>query len=269
MDVILSWSKKQSQTAARVFREWLPKVLPGIKPWHSKYDIEKGTRWFDELQKYLDGAKACIVFITPENAMSPWLYWETGAISSTKGDKKQGEQGPRIFPVLINVGTYDISDTPLSLYQASLATKDDLLLMIETLNDSLVTPLDELRLRGLFEKHWEELERQLEKIKEIGISPQIVNLVKGLRKLEQRFNREWDAAHSTSNAAVNDFIEELRAELTRLTAKIGDREKHFTKELENELYSLRSNRPSYTPTGVENLKQLFPEVISKILAKYE
>ena len=76
MDVLLSWSKKQSREAATAFHQWLPKVLPGITPWHSKYDIDKGTRWFSELQTYLEGAKACIVFITSENIDSPWIYWE-------------------------------------------------------------------------------------------------------------------------------------------------------------------------------------------------
>ncbi len=80
---------------------------------------------------------------------------------------------------------------------------------------------------------------------------------------------EWDAVHNTNHVAENSFIDELRTQLTRLTDRIDDREKNFTKELEKELYKLRNNPSDYAATGVESLKQLFPEVVSRILVKYE
>jgi TIR domain len=84
MDVLISWSGRQSRSVAEALRVWLPKVIPSLKPWISTQDIDKGSRWFNEIQKYLGNAKGCIVCLTPENVTSPWIYRETGAIALTQ-----------------------------------------------------------------------------------------------------------------------------------------------------------------------------------------
>ena len=40
MDVLISWSKKQSKEMAAVFHAWLPKVVPGFRI----LDVEQGHR---------------------------------------------------------------------------------------------------------------------------------------------------------------------------------------------------------------------------------
>ena len=77
MDVLISWSKKQSKEMAVVFHSWLPKVVPGFKPWMSSKDIDKGKQWFSELQDFLGEASSCVIFVTAENVRSPWIYYET------------------------------------------------------------------------------------------------------------------------------------------------------------------------------------------------
>ena len=77
MDVLISWSKKQSREMASVFHGWLPKVVPGLRPWMSSKDIDKGKLWFGELQDFLGEATSCIICVTGENVRSPWIYYET------------------------------------------------------------------------------------------------------------------------------------------------------------------------------------------------
>ena len=64
MDVLISWSKKQSREMASVFHGWLPKVVPGLRPWMSSKDIDKGKQWFGELQDFLGEATSCIICVT-------------------------------------------------------------------------------------------------------------------------------------------------------------------------------------------------------------
>jgi len=38
---------------ATVFHTWLPKVVPGFKPWMSSKDIDKGKEWFAQSEMRL------------------------------------------------------------------------------------------------------------------------------------------------------------------------------------------------------------------------
>ena len=105
MDVLISWSKNQSREMATLFHGWLPKVVPGFRPWMFSKDIDKGKQWFDELQGFLSEATSCIIFATSENVRSPWIYYETGAIAAKK-------QGVLICPYLVGIGTSMIADGP-------------------------------------------------------------------------------------------------------------------------------------------------------------
>ena len=46
-NLLLFWAKEQSEAVALALHEWLPRVVPGIKPWMSTEDIAKGpwTPW--------------------------------------------------------------------------------------------------------------------------------------------------------------------------------------------------------------------------------
>jgi hypothetical protein len=163
MDVLISWSKKQSREMASVFHGWLPKVVPGFKPWMSSKDIDKGKQWFGELQDFLGEATSCIICVTAENVRSPWIYYETGAIAAKK-------QEVRVCPYLVGIGVSMIADGPLAQYQCTEATKDDTLALIRSLNKALATPHDDGLLCGNFENKWPEFETELNRIRGIDVA---------------------------------------------------------------------------------------------------
>lgn len=157
VDVLISWSKSQSKEMALLFRRWLPEVVPGLQPWMSSKDIEKGKPWFSELQKFLGEATSCIICLTSENVRSPWLYYETGAIATKT-------QHVSVSPYLIGIGVSMIADGPLAQYQCTEATKEDTLELVRSLNKALATPHDEGLLDGNFEAKWPEYENELRRI---------------------------------------------------------------------------------------------------------
>jgi hypothetical protein len=83
MDVLISWSGRQSRKVAEALYDWLPKVIPSLEPWISTQDIDKGQRWTNELQKRLATAKGCIVCLTSENVNSPWVYCRADQFSNS------------------------------------------------------------------------------------------------------------------------------------------------------------------------------------------
>lgn len=160
MDVLISWSKNRSREVATLFHDWLPKVLPGVAPWMSDKDIDKGTEWFAELQGLLGRAKLCVICVTAENVRSPWLYYETGAIATKKGE------GVRVCPYLIGIEPNMLSDGPLGKWQCTVATKADTLALLRSLNKVLDGGKrhNESLLEGNFEARWPEFEKELSRI---------------------------------------------------------------------------------------------------------
>jgi len=145
---------------ASVFCGWLPKVVPGLKPWMSTKDIDKGKPWFSELQNVLGQATSCIICVTSENVRSPWIYYETGAVAAKKEDVL-------VCPYLVGIGVSMIADGPLAQYQCTEATKDDTLALIRSLNKAIATPHDERLLCGNFETNWPEFGQELTRIVEM------------------------------------------------------------------------------------------------------
>jgi hypothetical protein len=157
MDVLISWSKGQSREMAAVFHGWLPRVVPGLKPWMSSKDIDKGKQWFGELQDFLGEATSCIICVTSENVRSPWIYYETGAVAAKKQDVL-------VCPYLVGIGVSMIADGPLALYQCTEATREETFALVRSLNKALAKPHHEGLLRGNFESMWLEFERELNRI---------------------------------------------------------------------------------------------------------
>lgn len=150
MKVFLSWSGEESHQVALALKEWLPDVIQAIKPWVSSSDIEKGETWFAAINDSLVNSEGVGVFcLTRTNHEAPWIAFEAGALAS--------RDRSRVATFLHGVNATDIRP-PLSLFQATKsADKDDVLLLLETLNRKLEQPLDDGRLRKSFDSQWANL----------------------------------------------------------------------------------------------------------------
>lgn len=156
-EIFLSWSKPASRTSAETFREYLPSMLSGVKPWMSSEDIAKGSSWFNAVSDQLARSRACIIFITPENLASSWLYYEAGAVGNAMKWKV-------IFPYLLGVRPGELGGTPLGQYQVTLFEKEDTRRLIFEINKTLEVPIPETVLGSAFDGVWSKLQRKLSKI---------------------------------------------------------------------------------------------------------
>lgn len=155
MDVFISWSGERSRAAAEALRGWLPKIINAIKPWLSSEDIDKGARWGTDVATRLEAAKAGIICLTPSNVHSDWILFEAGALSKTL-------KNTFVCPFLIGLEPSDVKP-PLAQFQATRATKEDVLKLLKTLNSALGdNALPETHIDEVFDVWWPKLESQLE-----------------------------------------------------------------------------------------------------------
>jgi hypothetical protein len=92
-------------------------------------NIEKGLLWFQAVEKELAEADAALLSITPENADSPWIHYEAGAIANRllakpreHGSKNANKT--RLFTYLFGIEARDLRG-PLAAYQSTTATFED------------------------------------------------------------------------------------------------------------------------------------------------
>jgi hypothetical protein len=164
MKVFLSWSGETSQNVAKALRDWLPCVLQAVRPVMSTEDIDKGTRWSDELAKQLDETAYGILCLTSYNISAPWLNFEAGAISKAL-------ERSRVSPFLFRVNRERVTG-PLQQFQFTLyrdddaRSKEDIFSLLTSLNRSLAAA-DEVShevLRRECEMWWSTLEKSLKAI---------------------------------------------------------------------------------------------------------
>lgn len=83
MKVFISWSGDLSHDLAEAFRTSLPGALQTVRPYFTPADIEKGTRWSNEIAKELESSDVGVLFVTRDNINSSWLLYEAGALSKS------------------------------------------------------------------------------------------------------------------------------------------------------------------------------------------
>jgi hypothetical protein len=155
MNLFISWSKPQSKAVALALHSWLPIVLPGIDPWMSSKDIDKGKDWFRELQNVLSESHVCLICVTPDNVRSPWIYYEVGAIAAKDPDVL-------ICPYLVGVSPSILSDGPLGKWQCTVAEEGDTWELIKSLNTNALSSRHELSLvKANFHDNWPNLFEKL------------------------------------------------------------------------------------------------------------
>jgi hypothetical protein len=157
MNIFISWSGSRSKLLAESLRDWLPKVIQKLNPWISASDIDKGSRWLKEISAKLESTSFGIICITPDNLNEPWILFEAGALSKAIDNSL-------VCPILFHLDPSSLKG-PLSQFQATQVSKDDILKLLKTLNKNLKDDkLSEKQLEETFELWWPKLKSEIDNI---------------------------------------------------------------------------------------------------------
>lgn len=190
MKVFISWSGARSKKVALIFRDWLPSVIQSIEPFVSSEDIDKGSRWNTDIAHELKESTFGIICVTRDNLTAPWLNFEAGALSKTI-------ENSYVAPFLFDVKPSELKDSPISQFQATSFTDDDLKRLLETLNAAAENRLNEKNLSRAFAVWYPDLEKNLNSI---GLEPN-------------------DISKDDSSSVHPDILEEL-LEMSRNTQRL-------------------------------------------------
>lgn len=215
-NVFISWSGNRSRHVAEALRDWLPMVIQAAKPFLSKKDIDKGSRWHIDLAKALESTKVGIVCLTPENLTAPWLLFESGALSKTV------DTGTRVCTYLLAGLKAEEVARPLGEFQATKAEREDTLQMLQDINRALGSPVSEQTLGDVFDLAWPKLEAKLTRLPdhESPIPPKretedMVAEILELVRAEANLNR-------TQKEAYAAMVQQLTIDLAKRSAAEAD-----------------------------------------------
>ena len=129
--VFLCWSGTRGRKVAEALDTAIRRLECGLEPFRSP-GIEKGSIWFDQVRQNLDAAKFLVVCLTPENARSPWIHYEAGAVAAKMVSGANAKAIPRVYPYLFQMDGVELTG-PLAQVQGTNATKEDTLRLIRQL----------------------------------------------------------------------------------------------------------------------------------------
>jgi hypothetical protein len=174
---------------AVALRDWLPLILHYCDPWLSQRDIAAGERWAVEIGKELEGSHFGVIVITADNLTAPWILFEAGALS-------KAFTASAVCPYLVDLEFKELTG-PLAQFQAKKADRISTLELVQSINAKASQPIDEARLRELFDVLWAKLD---ERIRDLPLPkgptppssrPQteiIEELVETIRRMENRLD---------------------------------------------------------------------------------
>jgi TIR domain len=198
-------------------------VLHYVEPWLSQADIEAGQRWADQVAKELEACNFGILCVTHENAGSPWVLFEAGALAKSM-------EGSRVIPLLLGLEFRDITG-PLAQFQAKKVERVGLFEVIQSLNQSSQHPVPAPRVAQLFDALWPELEKKVADIpvhaaaaRHARPQPEILEeLVASVRTLDSKFREMADDGPRFLKSRRRQVHPMMLHELSRvLGSKRGD-----------------------------------------------
>lgn len=155
--IFISWSRDLSNKLAEEVRKWLPGVLQFAKPYFTPSDIEKGSRWGNDISTELDCSEVGIICLTKDNLQKPWILFESGALS--KNIEKSN-----VCTLLFNVESTDLTG-PLTIFQNTKFEKEDFKKLVQTINNNGGdAKLEETVLDDVYDMWWPKLEEKVQKI---------------------------------------------------------------------------------------------------------
>ena len=157
MNIFISWSGTLSLEVAKLLKQWIKCVLQATNPWVSSDDIERGALWFNDISNSLKDCNIGIVCLTRSNIKSPWILFEAGGLL-------KGLTTNRVCTFLVDLEPKDIN-APLSHFNHTASSKEDVYKLISTLNDKLEDrKLDKETLDNVFHTYWPKFEAEFNKI---------------------------------------------------------------------------------------------------------
>lgn len=156
MRVFLSWSGERSKQVAQLLDTWLKCTIQSLQPWISTRGIGRGELWFPAINRELAETSVGIVCLTRENLNAPWILFESGALA-------KGLDSNRVITFLIDLETSDIGD-PLAQFNHTLPNKDSMFQLLNTVNNLSSAPLEVKIVERVFDKYWDEFERDFNEI---------------------------------------------------------------------------------------------------------
>lgn len=158
MKIFISWSGAKSKSTAIFLKSWIEQIIQAVDPWIS-VDIDKGKKWNSEIIGELTESKVGIICLTKDNLDSPWILFESGALSKSKDSY--------VCTFLLDLRPVDVTG-PLSIFQATTLNQEDIFKLLMTINkmvgNSGGKSLSIENLKSLYKRFYPELESKLKEI---------------------------------------------------------------------------------------------------------
>lgn len=160
--IFLSWSGDKSKKLANVFKTYVADILPKVDFYFSPDDLKGGEKWRQSIEEGLNNNTYGIIFLTPSNLTSKWIYFEAGAISKSTKQAK-------ILPFLYKIDINELGQ-PFSDYQCKSFSADSILTTILEINDcqSEVYQLPSETIKRNFNRLSNEIETETKNINTIN-----------------------------------------------------------------------------------------------------
>lgn len=156
--MFISWSGDTSRKVADALAEWLPRIVNAVDPWIST-QMQKGARSVPEMTEALETTRFGVICLTRDNLQEPWIHFEAGALSKTRD--------ALVWTFLHELTPADI-EAPLSQFQHTQSTKDDVEQFVRAVNDAVrdsgEKALDDKLLARQFASLWGDLETALKAV---------------------------------------------------------------------------------------------------------
>lgn len=159
-NTFISWSGTRSLHVAEAMRDWLQKVIPGLKPWLSVREIPKGRRGGVDIWEALEGINIGIICLTKENVLEPWILFESGALSKT-----YSETTTLVCTYLLGGLNHSDLPAPLRDFQYTRPDREDTRKMVldiaEAVKGEEMSEPEKAQVNAAFNSLWPEFESQL------------------------------------------------------------------------------------------------------------
>ncbi|UPU39324.1 toll/interleukin-1 receptor domain-containing protein [Erysipelothrix sp. Poltava] len=192
MKVFFSWSGAKSNHIAKHFRELLENIYYDIDIYFSDQDIGAGDKWRSNIENGLDNNDLGIIFLTPDNLSSKWIYFEAGALSKVMSNEN-------IVPIIYDLKPTDISE-PLASFQAKSIEKNQILDVVLKIGKLMQFQPNSSVTERTFDLSWEKFNENVNS--------------KKLSKIEDQTSTDIsDANVMTNEQKIDELLKLTRSQL--------------------------------------------------------